>query len=268
MMWNGKIQFTYVDPKAIKIDGYQRDLEESRAQKIAEGFNPHLFDPIVLSKRKNGNMYIIDGQHRMIAAIMAKIDKIPARVHLGLTREQEANLFVDAQLERKPIRAFDRFKAKLIAKDPIFVGINTVAEKGGFEIAPHSASNSPRRLRCITLLVAIYKKAGKDHFQRLVDVLSGLSKSKETGHTNDMFIRPLHRVLLLYGSKVSVPHMVKAFEKVSIEKIVWKAIRTSKVRGSRCVDKLMEIIRTVYNQGKPPVELKMEKPKKASAPKS
>lgn len=247
---------TYVDPKNVSIDGYQRALEADRAQKIAENFNPHLFDPILLSKRKNGRMYIIDGQHRVIAAVIAKIDKVPARILMGLSREQEANLFVDAQLQRKPIRAFDRFNAKIIAQDPVFVGINKIVQKARFEIAPHSASNSPRRLRCITLLIMIYKTAGKDHFQRLVDVLEGLSDGKETGHTNDMFIRPMHRILREHGADISIDHMIKAFEKVSIEKVVWKAIRTSKVRGNRCVDKMMEIIREIYNQNRPPHLLK------------
>lgn len=255
----------YVDPKSVKIDGYQRALEGDRAQKIAENFNPHLFDPIMLSKRKNGSLYIIDGQHRVIGAILAQVGKVPARVIKGLSREQEANLFVDAQLQRKPIRALDRFRAKVIAKDPLFLSIKTITEKAKFEIAPHSAANSPRRLRCITLLVTVYKSLGKEHFQRLIDILEGLSDGKETGHTNDMFIRPLCRILQEHRGQVSVKHMVKSFEKVSIEKVVWKAIRTSKVRGNRCVDKMMEIIRTIYNQNKPAEILKAKPRKKAAA---
>lgn len=254
-------ELTYVDPKTVKVDPYQRRLEADRVERIAKAFNARLFDPVVLSKRKAG-YFVVDGQHRVRAAQAAKITKIPARVLEGLSREDEANLFVDAQLSRKPIHSLDRFNAKVIAGDPSYTTVNKILKDAGFTLGHHSQTNVPGRLRCITLLMTIYQGRGKEHFARMTAVLKGLSNDRETAHLNDAFIRPLSTMLYKSGDKINTAHFIEVFKKVSIEKLVWRAIRQSKVRGGRCVDKMIAQLQKVYNASAPPRQIRLKAAKK------
>lgn len=245
---------TYVNPAVVKIDRYQRSLEVDRVEKISANFNHRLFDPVLLSKRKDG-YFVIDGQHRIRAAQAANIKSVPARVLFNVTREEEANLFVDAQLGRKSIHSLDRFNAKVIAGDPAYMAVSRTLKAHKFQLAHHSATNVPGRLRCITLLMTIFQGRGEAHFKRLILVLRELSVDKETGHLSDAFIRPLSTLLYKAGEKMDVWHFTKVFKKVSIEKLVWKSIRKSKVRGGRCVDKMIHSMVLVYNQSNPPKKI-------------
>ena len=57
------------DPKKLKIDTrYQRVAVQDTVNGLAKDWNPCFAGVLYVSKRKNGSFYVIDGQHRMLAA--------------------------------------------------------------------------------------------------------------------------------------------------------------------------------------------------------
>src|SRR3954452_18659822 len=87
---------------------YQRPVEDYRVQKIAEHFDETLFGVLEVSRR-NGTCAVFDGQHRLEAARRIGLGVVPCLVHEGLSPEDEAQLFVRLQRERKNINPNDRF---------------------------------------------------------------------------------------------------------------------------------------------------------------
>src|SRR6266702_218483 len=69
----------------IKFDGYQRGTRRT-SQSVHDHYNAHLYQPLELSERKNGDLYGIDGKQRHAGRI--KLDgpdtMVLARVHQGL----------------------------------------------------------------------------------------------------------------------------------------------------------------------------------------
>ncbi len=122
---------------------YQRELDEKRAGSIGEAFSPKLFGVPVLSKRSNGDLFVVDGQHRVVGGRKAGLDgkEFLFQVISGLSLQQEAALFVELQRERVAVRAYDNYRARLVAADPTIVEIEHIVTKArlrtGKAPAPH-----------------------------------------------------------------------------------------------------------------------------------
>src|SRR5688500_4417291 len=82
-----------VDLRKIKIDkDYQRDLNISRVYEISAAWDMGAAGTVIVSRRKGGELYLIDGQHRVAAAQQAGETEILSLVYSGLTPAQEADL--------------------------------------------------------------------------------------------------------------------------------------------------------------------------------
>ncbi len=109
------------DPKA----GFQRTLDEARAQEIAryidEGWGT-IPNSIVLSAQSAANLVIVgrgktleftdtpgaflilDGQHRVFGFSKAKTSlRVPAVIYNGLSRTEETRLFIDINTKQRPV---------------------------------------------------------------------------------------------------------------------------------------------------------------------
>lgn len=152
---------------------YQRPLEDHRVTKIAENFDATLFGVLEVARR-NGKCAVFDGQHRLAAVREGKImDSVPCLVHDGLTPEQEADLFVKLQRERKNINPRDRFRARLFYGDPVALDIAEIVERSGYEIKENAADAGPDmwRIRAVSALERVYRSWGAEHLCTTLDAV-------------------------------------------------------------------------------------------------
>ena len=115
-----------VDPRMVNpIDGFQRLLDKRRAQEIADyidkGFGT-IPGSIVLSAQPDAKLrytrrtrtlrfrktprsfLIIDGQHRVYGFKLAKVPlRVPVVIYNGLSRADEARLFMDVNTKQRPV---------------------------------------------------------------------------------------------------------------------------------------------------------------------
>lgn len=78
---NANIELKILDIDKIVIPPIQREVSESLIQKLKESIEEIGFvDPIDVVLNKNGEYEVINGQHRLRAAILANLTKIPAFV--------------------------------------------------------------------------------------------------------------------------------------------------------------------------------------------
>ena len=65
----------------LKVDtGYARPLDEAWVREIAAGFYEQLFLPLVVNRRPSGDLYVVDGQHRLEVARIAGATHVWATV--------------------------------------------------------------------------------------------------------------------------------------------------------------------------------------------
>lgn len=110
-------KFVEVAIEQLNIDhSYQRELHMRLVQRIAANWNPAAGEPILVSKRKTGKHFIVNGQHRASAAKIIGKTAILCRVVTGLEVKDEAALRLQSNVQVGE-RPNERFKAQLAAEN-------------------------------------------------------------------------------------------------------------------------------------------------------
>lgn len=150
---NKKGDLAWLPKTCLNVDGsYQRSPKHrTKILEIARDWNWISLAAIVVAKRKNGTYWVIDGQHRALAAMQrSDIDLLPCVVHEVESIQSEAEAFIDTNAGRKPVQAREKHKAALLAKDPVAISVQGLIESGGKHIC--SGGNSSDGIKCVGLL--------------------------------------------------------------------------------------------------------------------
>ena len=100
-------ELLYLNKNILEIDhSYQRNAKNARVLKLARRWNWLSCGVLTVAKR-SGRYYVVDGQHRLMAALKrADIDQLPCLVFESSEMREEAVAFRDANKERRPINSF------------------------------------------------------------------------------------------------------------------------------------------------------------------
>jgi hypothetical protein len=110
----------YVDKRTLFIDrSYQRELNTGKSKRIASNLNWAAFGVLVVAERADKKLVVVDGQHRLAAALSrADVSEVPVVIFdLDGTIQDEATDFLVVNKERKPLTSVESFKALLASGD-------------------------------------------------------------------------------------------------------------------------------------------------------
>ena len=133
----------FLQPGQLVIDAsYQRSVEAGDSQmlirRIAQHWNWDLCQPLVISRRE-GQLFVIDGQHRLAAArLRGDIAQLPCVVIDYASAADEAASFVHLNQQRRPLNQLDLFKAALASEDANAMAIMAALERASLALAPHT----------------------------------------------------------------------------------------------------------------------------------
>lgn len=149
---------------------YQRVVSDKKVKAIIKNFNKNAVGVVTLSIRENGDLYIIDGQHRVEAlkALGKGDDDINAIILFDLSVADEAELFVIMnEVRTKPMRT-DLHKASAASGDVSSIEIDEVLSSLNLKI-----TNSPGygNVRAIAIVHKIYDALGKNKLRDVLRVL-------------------------------------------------------------------------------------------------
>lgn len=116
---------------------FNRPLREGWLAKLEAQFDVSRLGRIAVSRREDGSLVLIDGQHRVEVLRRKGVPEdtkvIPADVYSDLSREQEAELFVYLN-NTKMVSAYDKFHALRAAGDVETCTINRIVEMQGLRV--------------------------------------------------------------------------------------------------------------------------------------
>lgn len=213
-----KMHYENVPVINLLADGYNRPVENSAARKMAKAFNQNLVGTLIVSKR-DGNYYIIDGQHRAQAALLCGVKILPCLVHEGLSYSEEADLFVKSNRERKPLQAFDYVKGLHEAKDEAVSDLYSAAECAGFQISKQSGKN---RISAVSSALSVVDKYGCRMFVETLSVLKNAWDGDHISLSGDMLLGT--SVLLnTFGTKIDRERVSRKLQSVTPERVLAEA---------------------------------------------
>lgn len=131
----GKRLIAHIPVYLMKLDyTYQREV---RHNGLINKWDPDKSSIITLSYRKGepGVLYVIDGQHRVQAAIQNKTESLVAEIFTDLTLEEEAEMFATQNDCTSKLATSDTYKANLVYGEKIDTAISNVCKKYGVAVS-------------------------------------------------------------------------------------------------------------------------------------
>lgn len=127
--------------------GYQRDVVVQKVTEITAAWS-WLGCGALIVGRRGGEYWIVDGQHRALAAKRrSDITHLPCVVFETIDVKQEARGFLDANTGRKPVSAIAKQKALVAAGDEVAGFVQKTLQN--MRITIKTTANKARELKCI-----------------------------------------------------------------------------------------------------------------------
>lgn len=140
---------------------YQSPVKTSQVNKIVNNYDPKSIDSIVVNLREDGLYYIVDGQHRVTALKQLGELSVSAKVHAGLSVEDEAKLYHD--INSRPTKTPNAMaKAKMAHGDEVAEKIDQAVRAAGMNIDYGATNKTNGYIQAYRTLETLYKKFGRN----------------------------------------------------------------------------------------------------------
>jgi hypothetical protein len=163
----------------LQVDAaYQRATDSAGSRKIINGmvkrWDWSLCQPLVVARRSDGALYILDGQHRHAGATeRGDIPFLPCVVLSSLGHADEARTFVELNTRRQKLTQAQVFHGMLAAGDDNARLVLQLIEETGWRVRTHSntAAYGAGDLECAPMLVKVVAAKGGDPVRFALTVL-------------------------------------------------------------------------------------------------
>lgn len=147
--------------RLLRVDEqYQRDANEKKVKEIARAWSWLACGAVLVAERE-GLYFVYDGQHRVDAALRrSDIENLPCVVFQTAGAKEEAEAFLRANKNRKPLNGLAKYRAAAAAGHPAALLVQQLIS--GVGRTPSEVS-SGTTVRCLALMML--------HAERQPDVL-------------------------------------------------------------------------------------------------
>lgn len=138
----------------LRIDPrLQRPLDMAWVHQKAKEYAPAALGTVTISKRKNGDMVLLDGQHRHALVKFAKDAgrRLDAKIYEQLTIQQEAELFRRLNDSRR-LTPLVKFRIAVVEGKPTEVACDKILRENGLQAEP----GHPNSYVAVRVLVDLY----------------------------------------------------------------------------------------------------------------
>lgn len=239
-----------VDPRVQRAEG----LNRRHLDNIVAHFDPKALGTLVVSHRADGSYVILDGMHRLAAAMRVSWDgEVNSLVFDDLTIAEEASLFLLYNNKKDPT-AISRFKARVVAQDEVAVAMDHIAYEHGWVIRQDSSAGS---LAGVKALERVYRNGSGTLPDGAYPELTGqvlFTITEAWGH------QPIavHNAILggvgqLYGrfeSAVDTQKLIHEMEKIAPRELVGKAVALRDLQRGTVQAALAKLLVGLHNKSR------------------
>jgi hypothetical protein len=160
------LEFVALD--RLQVDpAYQRAVDGPQSRRIIVGMVKQwdwaLCQPLVVSRRADGSLWILDGQHRHAGAVeRGDIHHLPCTVLPELSAEHEARAFVDLNTRRQRLTQMDIFVGMLAAGDETAKAAAELLDRTNWRIRRGNVNNTwkPGEINFAPMITRSIKRYG------------------------------------------------------------------------------------------------------------
>jgi hypothetical protein len=166
-------QLVYIDKNQMCVDHtYQRNLVEAKVRELSREWSWMACNVITVAER-DGEYFIVEGQHRHAAALRrSDITELPCIVFQSDSVQSEAEGFLLANGNRKPVSSVGKFKAQIVSGNETAVYIDKVLRRYGMKIVEGQAKK-PLQLKSVNSCYRMAKQS-KESFEKVMGLVAEL----------------------------------------------------------------------------------------------
>ena len=242
------IQFEYkeLNTRDIRVDkDYQRNLDNTKVQKIVKNYDPRLVNPPKVSFR-DGHYFVFDGQHTLAALIRRNKGRdlpVKCKVYYGLTKIDEMELFIRQNGESSPVSVAEKFRALYKGGDPEITNMVRACEYAGV-VCDFTNSRARNKCVCYRTMYKYYKLLGTSRFVTMMTVIRETWNGDGESFSNEI-ISGYGELFLLYSDMLDIKRLIKKLSGITCNEI----IREGRIGLAPGGKKFARIILRQYNNG-------------------
>jgi hypothetical protein len=167
-------------------DSYQRQINQTglrTIKTIAEGFRWSCFTPVLLAPIEGGLFAVIDGQHRVHAALMCGIKSVPAMV-VPIAATEQATAFVQVNSARTAMSPLNLYKAGLVAGAAWAIDADRAVSEAGCRLMRSNRSTKDKKPGEVYCVGLIRDLVAKGHGRAVTVALSAVRALDQGGSTD------------------------------------------------------------------------------------
>jgi hypothetical protein len=215
----GKVTFQETDLPVgeLEIDPeIQRSfLKETKVQAYVKNWNDRACGRILVSRRVDRSIRVLDGWHRLEAKrrLTDNLGTIPVEMYTGLTKQEEAELFLDRNAGDKPT-TIDRYRVSLVAGDFETTEIDKIVHAFGWKVTQNTGTHGlDGNLGCVVALRNLYRYSTRWGFEpNLLDMaLRTIRRSwgNDAAAGQGHIITGIGRVIGEYGDRLNLDSFIE-----------------------------------------------------------
>ena len=155
---------------SLKFAGYQRELKQSKVNKIAKNFMPDIVG-IGLVSFRDGEFWCLDAQHRIEAMKKLGYKEVVCQVLTGLTYEQECRRFNILNTGRTQLTANQVFHCRVEEKDKETLELVELFHKYRFDYNKNCGQKFDNIIGAVSKFVRMQKTYGNEMVERVLKVI-------------------------------------------------------------------------------------------------
>lgn len=150
-----------VAKELLRADAYQRvdELSVATIHDIRRNFNAKRFGHLLVGRRRDGSLYLIDGLHRWTAVMeRADIAEVPCEIVESAGQAEEAMLFVIRNSGQGRVTARQKYRALIIAGDKQAVAVDALLRRVGVQLTRSTNSVGGPYVKNISVLLRLHER--------------------------------------------------------------------------------------------------------------
>lgn len=155
-------ELVWLNKVTLRVDhSYQRALSLRRTLGIASAWSWLRCGVIIVAKRHGDQvLYVVDGQHRVLAALKRDdIKELPCIVFETEDAKEEAGGFYDVNTGRRMPTSLEKWNAQLLRGDPNTLLADRLITSSGRVVA---VSTGPTQVRCLTAILRAVEESREE----------------------------------------------------------------------------------------------------------
>jgi len=199
---------------------YQRDRVASLVSVIVNGFNPCALGCPTVGKRRDGSLWIVDGQQRVESMRGLGHTRVLCLVFRSRGVADEAEVFRIINRDRKKVNKNREFIAGLAAGDEECYEIKKAVEGAGFCLELDGKMQSDvTTIRSASTLIQLYKKGKTSKIPNLIEMVLSTAKAAWGDDKAGFENLPLVGLAYFYAEhpKVRTSRLITCLRKADIE---------------------------------------------------